>query len=245
MTFDQPTTAETAKPPLQRANGAATYFGVLFAPGEAFDTLARVPLWGWACVLGMVITVIAVIVGLPATLHVIQVAQAAQIAQAPADQQQQMRDTISKISPIMPVIITCTALIAPWIGWVIASLVILAGSAIGRGATSFGTAWVLAVNSYAILAFGALLNNIVLRLQGAENITKTSDAYALPSLAMLVHGDAKVSAFLYAFNVVYIWFYAIIAFGMQRMMKVSAAAAWGTAIVYALIGALIAMAFAK
>ena len=62
---------------------------------------------------------------------------------------------------------------------------------------------------------------------------------------MLVHGDAKTAAALYAFNVVNLWYYAIFAIGIQRVMKMSAAAAWTTTIVFAVILALIAMAFAK
>ena len=95
------------------------------------------------------------------------------------------------------------------------------------------------------MALGALVANTILRLQGPENISKPSDAYALPSLAMLVHGDSKTAAVLYAFNVINIWYYVIFAMGLQRVMKMSAVAAWTTTIVFAVILALLAMAFAK
>jgi hypothetical protein len=243
MSIDQPQPAATA--PAERANGLATYFGVLFSPGEAFETLSRVPMWGWACLLGLVIVVIGSIVGLPATIHIAQVAQQAQIAQASADQQQAMRDAIGKTQGLLPVFIVVGAVIFPWVSWVITALVIMAGAAIGRGAVNFGNAWVLSVNTFIIPALGALIGNTILRLQGAENISKASDAYAIPSLAMLVHGDPKTAAVLYAFNVINIWYYVIFAMGLQRMMKMSTAAAWVTTIVFAVILALIAMAFAK
>ena len=67
----------------------------------------------------------------------------------------------------------------------------------------------------------------------------------LPSLAMLVHGDVKLSAFLYTFNVINLWCYAVLAIGLQRMMKMGSAAAWVTAVVLALLSALLAMSIAK
>jgi hypothetical protein len=243
MSIDQPQPAATA--PAERANGLATYFGILFSPSEAFETLSRAPMWGWACLLGLIIVIIGSIVGLPATIHIAQVAQQAQIAQTPADQQQTMRDAIGKTQNLLPIFIIVGAVIFPWVSWVITALVIMAGTAIGRGAVNFGNAWVLSVNTFIITALGALIGNVILRLQGPENISKASDAYAIPSLAMLVHGDPKTAAVLYAFNVINIWYYFILALGIQRLMKMSAAAAWTTTIVFAVILALIAMAFAK
>jgi hypothetical protein len=245
MSIDQPQPTPDAVVPAEPASGVTTYFGVLFSPNEAFETLARVPMWGWACIFGMLITIVASIVGLPATIHIAQVAQQAQIAQSPADQQQAMRDAIGKTAGLLQYFIIIGSLVVPWIAWIIAALVVLAGAALGRGVAIFGAAWALAVNSYAISALGALVANVILRLQGAENITRASDAYVLPSLAMLVHGDAKTGAMLYAFNVVNLWYYAILALGMQRMMKMSAMASWVTVIIFSVLLALLGMAFAK
>jgi hypothetical protein len=243
MSVDQPQTGATAS--ADRANGIATYFGVLFSPGEAFETLARVPTWGWACILGLIVTFVAAIIGLPATLHIAQVAQQNAIAQAPADQQQAMRDGISKFTPFMGPTIFISVLVVTWIIWLITALVILAAAAIGRGAAKFGNAWAVAVNLYAIPALGSIIANIILRLQGPENINKQSDAFVLPSPAMIVHGDAKLSAFLYTFNVINLWLFAIFAIALQRTMKVGSAPAWVATVVFALLSALLAKAFAK
>jgi hypothetical protein len=243
MSIDQPQPAATA--PAERANGVATYFGVLFSPGEAFDTLARVPMWGWACILGLVISFVAAIIGLPATMHIAQVAQQTAIAQAAADQQQAIRDGISKFAPFMGPSIFIGVLIVTWIIWLISALVILAAAAIGRGAANFANAWSVALNLYAIPALGSVIANVILRLQGPENINKQSDAFVLPSLSMVIHGDAKLSAFLYTFNVINLWLYAVFAIALQRTMKVSSATAWVATVVFALLSALLAMAFAK
>jgi len=183
-------------------------------------------------------------VGLPATVHIAQVAQQARIAEAPADQQQTMRDAIGKFAPFLGTTILITVVLANWIIWLITSLVVLAGAAIGRGVVKFGHAWALAVNLFAIPVLGSLVANVILRLQGPDNITKQSDAYVLPSLAMLFHGDPKVTAFLYAFNVVNLWLYFVLAIALQRTMKMSAVAAWVTTIVFAVLSALLAMRFA-
>src|ERR1700694_2016989 len=106
MSIDPPQAPpQAAAAPVEPANGFNTYVGVFVAPSEAFATLARVPMWGWACVLGMAITAVAAIVGLPATMHFAQIAQQAQLAQSPADQQQAMRDAIAKTAPLMPAFI--------------------------------------------------------------------------------------------------------------------------------------------
>lgn len=243
MAIDQPQPNVGA--PAERASGLATYFGVLFSPTEAFETLARVPMWGWACILGLIISLVAAIIGLPATLHIAQVAQQNAISQAPADQQQAMRDGISKFSPFMGPSIFISVLIVTWIIWLISALVILAAAAIGRGVVQFGHAWSVAVNLYAIPALGSLIANVILRLQGPENISKQSDAFVLPSLAMVVHGDAKLSAFLYTFNVINLWLYVVFAIALQRTMKVESTTAWVATVVFALLSALLAMAIAK
>jgi hypothetical protein len=243
MSIDQPQPSAPAQ--ADRANGVATYFGVLFSPGEAFDTLARVPMWGWACILGLIISLIAAIIGLPATLHIAQVAQQTAISQAPADQQQVMRDGISKFTPFMGPSIFISVLIVTWIIWLISALVILAAAAIGRGAAKFGNAWAASVNLYAIPALGSVIANIILRIQGPENISKQSDAFVLPSAAMVVHGDVKLAAFLYTFNVINLWLFAVFAIALQRTMKVGSSTAWVATVVFALLSALLAMGLAR
>ncbi|HKW45083.1 MAG TPA: YIP1 family protein [Candidatus Eremiobacteraceae bacterium] len=241
--MDQP--QPTVGAPAERASGLATYFGVLFSPAEAFETLSRVPMWGWACILGMIISLVAAIIGLPATMHIAQVAQQTAIAQAPADRQQAMRDGIRSFAPFMGAFVFVSVFIVTWVIWLVSALFTLAATAVGRGTAKFANAWALAVNLYAIPALGSLIANIILRLQGPENINKQSDAFVLPSPAMVVHGDAKLAAFLYAFNVINLWLFAVFAIALQRTMKVGSSAAWVAAVVLALLSALLAMAFAK
>ena len=77
--------AASAAPP-EKANGLATYFKVIFAPGDAFATLARAPMWGWAALVGTVLTVVGTIVLMPATLHFIHATQEQSLSQMSADQ---------------------------------------------------------------------------------------------------------------------------------------------------------------
>ena len=202
-------------------------------------------MWGWACILGLIISLVAAIIGLPATVQIAQVAQQTAISQAPADRQQAMRDGINSFTPFMGPSIIISVLIVTWIIWLISALVVLAAAAIGRGVVQFGKAWAVAVNLYAIPVLGSLIANIILRLQGPENISKQSDAFVLPSLAMVMHGDAKLSAFLYTFNVINLWLYAVFAIALQRTMKVGSTTAWVATVVFALLSALLAMSIAK
>ena len=61
-----------APPPAERANGLATYLKVFYAPSEAFATLARVPTWGWAAIIGVILTLVSTLILMPATLHYTQ-----------------------------------------------------------------------------------------------------------------------------------------------------------------------------
>ncbi|HEV2907863.1 MAG TPA: YIP1 family protein [Candidatus Eremiobacteraceae bacterium] len=239
-------TPETiAPPPAERASGLATYFKVLYAPGEAFATLARVPMWGWAAVIGVLLTLIGTIILLPATMHYAALAQEQRFSQMPADQAAAAREFMGKYPWINSIGGLIGAFIAPWLIWLVGACVFLIGAALGGGEARFKMAWVTAVNTYLIPALGSIVSGTIVMLRGAANANTMSDLYALPSLSMLVHGGPKLTMFLYTFNIVNIWFYIVLVIALEQMLKMSRTAALVTVVILALISAGLGAAFAR
>ena len=210
------TSSETiAPPPTESASPLATYFKVIASPSEAFATLGRVPMWGWAAIIGVVLTLVSTLLTLPSSLHFARIAQELQYSQMPADQAAAAREVMTKFPKwLFWIFGIIGGFIAPWIFWAIGALVFLAGGAI-------------------------------LALRGPDAANTATDLYALPSLAMLIHGSPKLAAFLYGFNVVNIWYYIVAVIALEQALKLSRGAAITTVIVLALFGAGIGAVFAK
>ena len=235
-----------AQPPAEQANGLATYLKVLYAPGEAFATLARVPTWGWGAVVGIILTVLGTIILMPATLHFIHVTQEQQLAQMSADKAATAREAISKIpEAVYSVSGVVGAAIGPWIYWLVGALIYMIGAALGGGEARFKGAWTIAVNLYIIPALGSIVAGVIVMLRGVENINSSADLYGLPSLAMLVHGSPKLAGFLYGFNIVSIWFFFVAVIALEQVMKMGRVPAIITVAIVALLGAGSLAIFAK
>jgi hypothetical protein len=231
-----------APPPAERASGLATYLKVLYAPGDAFETLSRVPMWGWAAVIGVVLTFIGTLILLPATLHFQTIVQEQQFSQMPAEQAAAAREFMAKYPWVNSIGGLVGAFIAPWMIWVIGAIVYLIAAALGGGEARFKAAWVTAVNAYVIPALGSIVSAVIVALRGPANASSMADLYALPSLSMLVHGSPKLTMFLYSFNIVNIWCYIVLVIALQRMLKMSATAAIVAVVIVALIsGGLLAL----
>lgn len=232
-------------PPAAKPNGLATYFGILFSPGESFATLARTPMWGWAAIIGILIVVTSTIVSLPEIQKIGQIAQTQALSQMSADQQARAHQNMAAMAGFIKGTIVVGSFIGPWIGWLIAAVIFLIGASASKADAKFGAAWTLAVNSFLVFGLGQLVNAVILALRGPDSISTPPDAYAVPSLAMFAHDSPKLAAALYAFNPFNLWFYAVAAIGLQLMMRMKPQAAWITVVIYALLGAGIGAAFAR
>jgi Yip1-like protein len=231
--------------PAEKANGLATYFAVLTSPSAAFDQLKRTPMWGWAALASIALMLVATIVSMPELLKVAHIQQEAAFSQMPADQQAQARQNASMTTTVTSVVLYCIPLIAPWIIWLVSRIVFTIGAAVSGAAARFSLAWVVAVNASAVAWVGAVINAIILALRGPDAIAAAADANALPSLSMLMHGGVKLTAFLNAYNILNIWFYIVAAIGLERTLSARRGGAVATVIIYSLISAGIAAAFAR
>ncbi|MDQ6824653.1 MAG: YIP1 family protein [Candidatus Eremiobacteraeota bacterium] len=231
--------------PSEKPNGLGTYVSILTTPRAAFSQLTAAPTWGWAALIGIVLTLAAAIISLPVQIHLANAMQQAQVSQMPADQQAQAGAAMAKLSWATPYFIIGASLFGPWLGWLITAAVFLAGSAISGGQARWNKAWTAAVNAYIITGVATLVGAIIMRLRGPEMMTTVRDAYTLPSLAMLAHGGAKAAAFLYSYNIFYIWYYVIAVIALEEMMRLRRGSAVVTVVFLSLLGALLASAFAK
>jgi hypothetical protein len=230
----------------QSSNGLATYLKVLYAPGEAFATLARIPTWAWAAIIGVILTVIATAIGVPAIIHLIHAQQDKALQQLPTDQAAARRAVLEKVPQALYVSISLIqAVLIPWFIWLVGAVVYVIGAALSGGEARFKSAWVAAVNLYIIGGIGAVATYIIVALRGPASVASAADLYALPSLAMLVAGPVKLQAFLYSFNVVNVWFYVVAVIALERMMKMSRTASIITVGVLAIVGGGLGAVFAK
>ncbi|MBC5825883.1 MAG: YIP1 family protein [Candidatus Eremiobacteraeota bacterium] len=223
--------------PPGRVNGLATYFSIVPTPKAAFAQLARTPMWGWAAVAGIVLTLIGSVLAAPATAHFAQIMQQQRLAQLPADQRQQAAAAMAASASFVNFFIAAGGVVTPWIVWLVTAAIFLAGAALLGGQARWKLAWVAAVNAYVISAIAAVIYGIILRLRGPLSVNSTADVYVLPSLSQFVHGSVKLAAFLAAYNVMYIWYYIVAIIALEQILKLRRSAAIGTGIAVSLLSA--------
>lgn len=239
------TTSESLTAP-EPANGLATYLKVLYAPGEAFTTLSRVPTWGWAAILGVVLTMVGTVILSPATTHFAHVVQQQRLSQMPADQAAAARQAIARVPEwVYPLSGIVGGFIFVWILWLISAVVYVIGAAVSGGEARFGGAWACAVNLYIIPVLGTIVSDIIVVLRGVSNVNTQTDLYGLPSPAMLFNASPKLATFLYSFNIVYIWLYIVAVIALERVMKMGRGAAIATILILALLLAGLGALFVK
>ncbi len=231
--------------PAQRSSGLAKALSVIIGPRAAFEQLSAMPAWGWAAIIGIALTLAAVLLSLHAQAHLVSVMQDQRIAQMPSEQQAQARTQLAKFASLSSIFIVVGSFIGPWIAWLVAAVVFLIAAALGGGTATFGRAWVAAVNCYIVYGIAGLVNAIILSLRDPATVNSMADVMSLPSLAMLAHPGIKLTAFLFNYNVLYIWYYVVVAIALHTMLKVSRSTAIVTAVLYSLIWALYLFATAK
>ena len=229
----------------QKSSGLATYLSVLWAPGAAFDQLRETPTWGWAALAGIILMIVATFISMPEIVKVAHIAQQAQLATMSADQRATAQRAMASTSNIIPIFAIIGILVFTWVIWIISAIVYAIGGALSGAGAKFSLAWVVAVNLGIIAFVGALVNAIILAARGPDAISSALDQYALPSLGMLVHDNVKLATFLNTYNIDYIWLYVVAVIGLERTMSMKRGAAIVTVVIYSLIGAGLAAAFAR
>ena len=235
----------TGTPAVEKSNGLANVLAVITSPSAAFEQLARTPTWGWAALVCIALLVAATLISFPEQVKVAHVAQAAALANMSADQQAQARQNMAAFEGVTRFFILAAGFIGPWIVWLISAIVFTIGAAIGGGTSRFSLAWVASVNAAVVAFIAAVVNAVILALRGPDAIGAPLDAYTLPSLGMLVHGSVKFQALLNTYNVGNLWYYVVGIIALERMLNVRRPVSIVVIVVYSLITAGFAAAFAK
>jgi hypothetical protein len=225
-----------------RIDGLTTYISVIAAPRRAFTHLADAPTWGWAAVGGILLTLAALLISEPAQLHMLAVSEAHRVATMPASDRLREHIASAQVAPYVRSLFIFGAMATPWIAWALIASFLFVAAAIGRGRLSFGAAWVAALNSYAVYGVAGVVNSILVALRDPSTMNAALDLVRLPSVGWLFPHNPALGAFFSAYNVLSIWYYAVVAIALQRLMRVQPAAAATAAFVYSLLCGLFAAA---
>jgi len=201
--------------------GLATYLDVVIAPRRAFARLAGAPTWGWAALCGLALTLVAVLVSERAQLHLLALSEAHRLAALPPGERLSERIAAAQVAPMRPALFVIGALVAPWLYWSLLSVFFFLAAAIGRGQARLGSAWVLAINSYAPYGIAGVINALLVAVADPASLTSATSVVRLPSPRWLVHDDPRLAGFLSAYHVGDLWYLAIVALALHTLMRLS------------------------
>jgi len=228
-----------------RIDGLTTYLRVIVAPQRAFARLADAPTWGWAALAGILLTLAALLIAEPAQLHMLAVSEAHRLATMSAGDRLRERLASAQVAPYVRSLFTLGAITTPWIAWALIASFLFIAAAIGRGRISFGAAWVATLNSYAVYGVAGVVNSILVSLRDPSTVNTALDLVRLPSVGWLFPHDATLGAFFSAYNILSVWYYAVVAIALQRLMRMHPAGAAAAAFVFSLLCGLFAAAGAR
>lgn len=228
-----------AAPP-RRLDGLIAYLTIPWRPKAAFAHLQRFPAWGWAALLGMLLTALAALISQPAQLHVLAVSEAHRIAALPPGDQLRERVAVAQTSKSIGLFLMIGALFGPWLVWLFIAIFFFISAAIGGGRARFAASWVAALNSYVVLGIALVVNALLVSLHDPSSLNSSLDLARLPNLGMLFQHARVAAAFLSAYNPLYIWYYVIVAVALERLLGMPRSAAAVAAVMYSLFQGMIA-----
>lgn len=225
-------------------SGLKSLVDTLLSPREAFEALRERPTWGWAFLIGLVLTWIGVALAQPVVLHVMGPVLQEALSKNPniaADKvpelvQQQIGIQRYAAYVVAPFGLLVGYAITAGIGWAFVRML--------GGQYSFKLFWAMAANIGIVGAIGGLVSSVVLRLRPIDAFpTPVSLAGAMPSLGGFVDPSLRiVHAALSTLTPFGIWQYVLFALGLIAIGRLTrnaaVAAAGGLAITYMLLASL-------
>ncbi|HET7814459.1 MAG TPA: hypothetical protein VFL13_08805 [Candidatus Baltobacteraceae bacterium] len=237
-------------PVAEKPNGLSTVVNTIAAPNEAFETLSRVPTWGWACVIALILLLVGTFLQGPASRHagvaMMQhaVTNSSIFANMSAEKKQEAVANAGKPNASSYVVVAIMLFVAVFFN----TLFMLIGNAIGRGQADFKRLWCGSMNiAVPTLGLSAIALGLITTIRGADSFNSTSDLYAaVPGLGMLFHnGSPVLAAFFSAITVFSLWGWFLNATMLRVMAKTSAGVAYTMATIVLLLGAFVAAGFAS
>lgn len=221
--------------------GLVAYWQVLVAPRRAFTQLLSRPTWGWAAICGLVLTLAAVLLSRAAQTHMLDIVEAQRLATMAPGERLREQLAAAQAASLRQTFFVIGALVAPWLVWALITVFFFVGAVSGRGRPRISMSWVASLNSYAPYGIAGVINATLVALADPSSISRPADLVRLPSPALFITHPTQLAAFLTAYNVGALWYYAVVAFALETMMRMPRAAAIGAAFIYSLLfGALAA-----
>jgi hypothetical protein len=228
------------------ASGLTNVVNTIVSPKEAFEALREAPTWGWALIIGAILSIIGYFLALPASHHATLVAMQS-LTSGPSFstmsdvQKQQMlasanpgavRDVLGAIGPVIFLLIAV----------LLNTLFMLIANAIGKGQADFKRLWCGSMNiAVPTFALGQLVAGIIAVLRGPDSFTSMADLFrAVPGLGTLASGmHGFGGAFLAFITVFSLWGLFLNGTMMRAMARAAAGASWAVAILVTILGAAI------
>ncbi len=232
-----------------KANGLKTVVDTIVSPKEAFESIRRAPTWVWALLIAIVVTAVALYLETPAMLHGYPGTFAQQVAADPrlqnaTPEQQQLSLSIGE--KFVSFVWLFVVIGLPF-GALLAAVVMLIFDKIGHGEGSFGKYWAAACNiAIPSVAIGAVVSTLIVLARGTDTFaTEQAVQQAVPSLALLLPGTTKLSAFLGTITPFTLWGLGLNVAAMRIIGRVGPVPAWLAGLVMLVVPGLFAMAGAK
>jgi hypothetical protein len=230
-------------------NGLSVAWDTIVAPKSAFEALRARPRWVWAYAVTCVLGVTGAVLQIPAQSHYQTVRVARSIASDPS-----LAGSPEKAAHMTQVAVAGTHWVAPiypvivLIAFAVAALIMLAGNALGHGTANFARLFALAAN-VGIVSYGVafFVLSILITLHPTEDFSARTDfSKLLPSLAWAAPAASpRLTVFLSHINPFEIWSYVLLAMVLRTVATLRPVAAYTTAAVVAISGALTAAAFTR
>ncbi len=150
---------------------------VLTSPGRVFEELAERPFFWPAAVLLTVINLIFALLTLPKLREYSQLMLEKMKEIVPADQVEMLTKTMGPESVTTSTIVS--ALVAPWILWIVITLLLKLFAAITAKEAPFRKIFAVAIYGYVPAVIGGIINSILIMVTAAENIETATISLAV------------------------------------------------------------------
>ncbi len=217
------------------ASNLQTVVDVIIAPKAAFERLKIQPAWGWAFLITIALGAIGIYLETPASRHIsVQMVQHLiatnpNVAGMSSAQKSRMLANAANPSPAAQAFSYFNSILLPLIASLFNALILLLGSAVGRGKADFTRLWSGSMNiAVPTIGLAALVLGIVAMVRGPDSFNSFGDMFgAVPNLQYVVPGSRGfLGDFLQALNVFALWGFGLNVVMMRVLAGIRGAVAW-------------------
>lgn len=200
--------------------------GMITSPGEQFDRIKERPvIWGAMIILSIVSAISGWLQTLGLDLTDLE------LEDVPAE-------SLPALETFTQITATVTSLFLPLFSVLISSAIYLLIARIARSQVTFKQLFSMNTYIMVIVILGALLNGILIALIGGN------EQLSYTSLGALINAEGAIGSLLNSIEVFTIWSVILTALGLEKVADFSKGWAWGVAVGFFIIGAILTMVLA-